>query len=230
MKKVLSLLLVLALMLTLGIVGYAEGQTLTGSADGRNGPVEVEVVADENEIYSVTVVAQTETDGIGSMAIEQLPGAIVEQQSILVDSVSSATVTSEAIKAAVAAALTSGGIDTAKFEVVAAADEAAEDVLYDVDVVVVGAGGAGMTAAITAADAGKSVLLLESQGIVGGNSARSTGGMNAAPTEWQQANEFGESAGVESTLKKLENYPDNERIQELGEIVKTQWEEYQANP
>ena len=230
MKKVLSLLLVLALMLTLGIVGYAEGQTLTGTADGRNGPVKVEVVADENEIYSVTVVAQTETDGIGSMAIEQLPDAIVEQQSILVDSVSSATVTSEAIKAAVAAALTSGGIDTAKFEVVAAADEAAEDVLYDVDVVVVGAGGAGMTAAITAADAGKSVLLLESQGIVGGNSARSTGGMNAAPTEWQQANEFGESAGVESTLKKLENYPDNERIQELGEIVKAQWEEYQANP
>ena len=64
------------------------------------------------------------------------------------------------------------------------------------DVVVVGAGGAGMTAAITASDEGKTVLVLESQAMVGGNSVRSTGGMNAGTTEWQQANEFGESAGV----------------------------------
>jgi fumarate reductase flavoprotein subunit len=231
MKKALSLLLALSLMLTLGIAGFAEEKTLTGSADGRNGPIEVEVVADEGRIISVTVTGEAETQGIGSVAVEQIPAAIVEQQSILVDAVSGATVTSGAITAAVAAALTAGGIDTAQFETVAAAaEEPAEDMLYDVDVVVVGAGGAGMTAAITAADAGRSVLLLESQGIVGGNSARSTGGMNAAPTEWQQANEFGESAGVESTLKKLGNYPDNERIQELGEIVTKQWEEYQKNP
>ena len=239
MKKTLSLLLVFALMLTLGVVGFAaDEQTLNGAADGRNGPIEVEVVMVGDEIVSVTVVSQSETDGIGSVAITEIPAAIVDEQSILLDAVSGATVTSEGILAAVAAALKSGGYDPADFEVAAeAADEAETDVLYDVDVVVVGAGGAGMTAAITAADAaitaadaGRTVLLLESQGIVGGNSARSTGGMNAAPTEWQQANEFGESAGVESTLKKVENYPDNKRIQELGEIVAKQWEEYQANP
>ena len=66
--------------------------------------------------------------------------------------------------------------------------------------------------------------------MVGGNSVRSTGGMNAAPTEWQQANEFGESAGVESTLKKVANFPDNKRIQELGAIVAEQWAAYQENP
>ena len=232
MKKTLSLLLVFALMLTLGVVGFAaDEQTLNGAADGRNGPIEVEVVMVGDEIVSVTVVSQSETDGIGSVAITEIPAAIVDEQSILLDAVSGATVTSEGILAAVAAALKSGGYDPADFEVAAeAADEAETDVLYDVDVVVVGAGGAGMTAAITAADAGRTVLLLESQGIVGGNSARSTGGMNAAPTEWQQANEFGESAGVESTLKKVENFPDNKRIQELGEIVAKQWEEYQANP
>ncbi|MBQ2072932.1 MAG: FAD-dependent oxidoreductase, partial [Oscillospiraceae bacterium] len=232
MKKTLSLLLVFALMLTLGVVGFAaDEQTLNGAADGRNGPIEVEVVMVGDEIVSVTVVSQSETDGIGSVAITEIPAAIVDEQSILLDAVSGATVTSEGILAAVAAALKSGGYDPADFEVAAEASEEAEtDVLYDVDVVVVGAGGAGMTAAITAADAGRTVLLLESQGIVGGNSARSTGGMNAAPTEWQQANEFGESAGVESTLKKVENYPDNKRIQELGEIVAKQWEEYQANP
>ena len=50
MKKTLSLLLVFALMLTLSVVGFAEEQTLTGSADGRNGPVEVTVVMDGDEI------------------------------------------------------------------------------------------------------------------------------------------------------------------------------------
>ncbi len=231
MKKTLCLLLSLVMLFSLSIVSYADQQTLTASADGRNGPIEVEVVADENEIVSVTVTGHSETAGIGSVAVDEIPAAIVKEQSLLVDSVSGATVSSDAIKAAVAAALSAGGIDPAAFETASAAVEApAEDALYEVDVVVVGAGGAGMTAAITASDAGKSVLLLESQGLVGGNSVRSTGGMNAAPTEWQQANEFGESAGVESTLKKVANYPDNARIQELGEIVAKQWEEYQANP
>ena len=159
----------------------AETQTLIGKADGRNGPIEVEVVMNGDEIVSVEVISQSETEGIGSVAIAEIPAAIVEQQSILLDAVSGATVTSEGILDAVAAALEVGGLDPADFELAAeAADEAEEDLLYDVDVVVVGAGGAGMTAAITAADAGRTVLLLESQGIVGGNSARSTGGMNPA--------------------------------------------------
>ena len=107
---------------------------------------------------------------------------------------------------------------------------AAKETVLDCDVVVIGAGGAGMTAAITATDAGADVIILESTSFPGGNSVRSTGGMNAAPTEWQQANTFGESAGVEATLKKVANYPDNARIQELGAIVAEQWAAYQADP
>ncbi|MBO5544776.1 MAG: flavocytochrome c, partial [Oscillospiraceae bacterium] len=165
------------------------------------------------------------------------PGAIVAANSYNVDGVSGATITSTAIRDAVKMALESAGFDPEAYVAAAPAEEPAEeaaaeaeDLVYDVDVVVVGAGGAGMTAAITASDAGKNVLVLESQGMVGGNSVRSTGGMNAGPTEWQQANEFGESAGVESTLAKVANYPDNERIQELGAIVAEQWAAYQENP
>ena len=208
-----------------------EAVALKGTAAGRNGPIDVEVITDGNEIFSVKVLNHTETDGIGSVAVDEIPAAVVEQQSTLVDSISGATVTSDAIKKAISAALTEGGFDASAFEVAAAAVEGpASEMLYEVDVVVVGGGGAGMTAAITAADEGRTVLLLESQGMVGGNSVRSTGGMNAAPTEWQQANEFKESAGVESTLAKLEKYPDNERIQELGAIVAEQWAAYQENP
>ena len=111
----------------------------------------------------------------------------------------------------------------------AASAEKTEETL-DCDVVVIGAGGAGMTAAITASDAGRSVILLESTAMPGGNSVRSTGGMNAGPTEWRNMNEFKEAAGVEATLKKVANYPDNARIQELGKIVEEQWAAYQANP
>ena len=182
-------------------------------------------------IYSVTVVQHNETPGIGSVAVDQIPEMILEAQSTEVDALSGATETSNAIKAAVAAALAEAGIDPAGFSSQgAAAEPAAADAVYEADVVVVGAGGAGMTSAITAADAGATVVVLESQAIVGGNSARSTGGMNAAKTEWQDSNTFDQAAGVNATLAKVPNYPNNEEIQALGAVVAEQWAAYQANP
>ena len=212
-----------------------EAQTLTAKAPGVFGEdVVVEVVADANGIYSVEVTENNETQGIGSIAVAELPAKIVEAQSVEIDGIAGATMTSNAIKTAVAAALAEAGIDPANFAAPEAEAEAepaaAEDALYEVDVVVIGAGGAGMTAAITAHDAGKDVLVLESQAMVGGNSVRSTGGMNAAKTEWQNANEFDQAAGVEATLAKVANYPDNEEIQALGAIVAEQWAAYQENP
>ncbi len=210
----------------------AEAQTLSGSAVGRNGPIEVEVVATPEKIYQINVTKHDETEGIGTVAVDQLPVAIYEAQSLQVDAITGATLTSDGIKAAIRDALANAGIDAAAFETELAPVEvvAEPDITYDVDVVVVGAGGAGMTAAIVAHDAGMNVLVLESQAMVGGNSIRSTGGMNAAKTEWQDVNDFGESAGVEKQLAAAENYPDNERIQELAAIVKEQWEAYQENP
>ena len=99
-------------------------QHLVGTAEGRNGPITVEVVADENMIYSINVSSHQETDGIGSIAVERLPGMIYEAQSLEVDSVSGATLSSDAIKAAVLNALESGGLSTDSFggeNVVAAA-------------------------------------------------------------------------------------------------------------
>ena len=81
----------------------SDAQTLTASADGKVGPVEVEVITSPTQIFKVRVTNHTETDGIGTNAVDQIPNAIVEAQSLAVDSVSGATVTSEAIKNAIAA-------------------------------------------------------------------------------------------------------------------------------
>ena len=144
---------------------------------------------------------------------------------------SGATVTSTAIKEAAAAALTAAGLNPDDYKTAVENDATAEDSTVDADVVVVGAGGAGMTAAITAAGEGKSVVILESQSMVGGNSVRATGGMNAGKTVYQDENEFGESAGVEKTLKTAaEKYADNETITALAKTVSEQWAAYQANP
>ena len=160
-----------------------------------------------------------------------MPGEIAESGSIAVDGVSGATITSTAIKEAAAAALTAAGLNPDDYKTAVENDATAEDSTVDADVVVVGAGGAGMTAAITAAAEGKSVVILESQSMVGGNSVRATGGMNAGKTVYQDENEFGESAGVEKTLKTAaEKYADNETITALAKTVSEQWAAYQANP
>ncbi len=203
----------------------------TGTAKGFGGDVSVTLTLTDGAITGCTAEGKDETQGVGSEAIAKMPGEIAESGSIAVDGVSGATVTSTAIKEAAAAALTAAGLNPDDYKTAVENNATAEDSTVDADVGVVGAGGAGMTAAITAAAEGKSVVILESQSMVGGNSVRATGGMNAGKTVYQDENEFGESAGVEKTLKTAaEKYADNETITALAKTVSEQWAAYQANP
>ena len=203
----------------------------TATAKGFGGDVSVTLTLTDSAITGCTAEGKDETEGVGSQAIAKMPGAIAESGSIAVDGVSGATITSTAIKEAAAAALTAAGLNPDDYKTAVENNATAEDSTVDADVVVVGAGGAGMTAAITAAAEGKSVVILESQSMVGGNSVRATGGMNAGKTVYQDENEFGESAGVEKTLKTAaEKYADNETITALAKTVSEQWAAYQANP
>ena len=208
----------------------AAAASYTGTAQGMGGEVSVTLTIDNGVITDCTAVGDKETDGIGSVVIDQFPAQVVAGNTINLDAISGATVTSNAFIEAAKAALTAAGLNPDDYmtKVTAAA---AGDVTKEADVVIIGAGGAGMTAAMTASDAGKSVIILESQAMVGGNSVRSTGGMNAAKTIYQDENEFGESAGVEKMLKSAaDDYADNEFITELAATVAKQWAEYQANP
>lgn len=192
MKKALSLALALIMIFALGMVSVSAEEsrvTSQGVGQGIDGDVVVEIEADANTIYSVTVLEQNETPGIGSVAVEKLPDAVVAANSIMVDGISGATVTSTAIKTAIVEALKAAGIDPAPFEVEQTKAEVLEKtpVTLDCDVVVVGAGGAGLTAAVRATQEGAKVLVLEKMPMVGGNSLKASGGMNCANTKFQEA-------------------------------------------
>ena len=231
MKKLTALLA--SATMALSLVGCSTGKTYTGEAFGhdKENPVKVTLTIKDKTITKVEVDASHETAGIGSKAAETMPGAIVAANSLEVDGVSGATQTSKAIIEAATAALKQAGLEPSDLVSKNTSTTKAKDIEETVDVVVVGAGGAGMTAAITATDAGKKVIVVESQPIAGGNSVRSTGGMNAAKTPYQDKNEFKEAAGVEKTLATAaEKFADNATITALAATVKEQWDAYQANP
>ena len=201
----------------------------TGTATGM-GEVSVTITLTDGVITGCEIVGDSETEGIGSVIVENAPEEIVSGNKGAIDVVSGATITSNAVNEALAAALAAAGLDAADFTGSGDA-AAAEDRAVDTDIVIVGAGGAGMTAAIAAANEGKNVVIVESQAMEGGNSVRSTGGMNAAKTPAQDENEFAESAGVEKTLETAASeWAGNEAITALADTVAGQWAEYQANP
>ncbi|MDD6051397.1 MAG: flavocytochrome c [Clostridiales bacterium] len=208
----------------------AMAETGVGTAKGYAGDVTVTVTVENGVITEMTAEGKDETVGIGSVALEQLPAAMVAGNTINVDVVASATFTSNAVIEAAKAALVAANVNPDDY--MAKAETAqAEDAAYEADVVIVGAGGAGMTAALTAAEKGAKVIIIESQAAVGGNSVRATGGMNAGDTPYQENNSFGEAAGVEKTLATAASkYADDPVITELAATVKAQWEAYQANP
>ena len=234
MKRILSLFTVLALLLSC-CAAFAETATATtGSATvmGFGGEITVTVALEEGKITAVEITGDGETAGIGSKIIEEWPQVFVDNNGIL-DTYSGATfagVTRKAVIEAMRAALTNAGVNPDDYMREAAEEDNTAEIIIEADIVIVGAGGAGMTAAITASDAGKNVLVLESQPAVGGNSVKSTGGMNASKTVYQDENEFGESAGIEKTLAAAEAYADNEAITALAAKVKEQWEAWQAAP
>ena len=197
MKKIISAFL--ASMLLLGSIGgaaMAEGMTpgtYEAAAQGFHGDVKLSVTVDAEKITAIDILEHSETEGIGAAALPKLVEAVLANQTIGVDSVAGATVTSEAFKAAMTDALTQAGADMDKMMAAVAASEL-EDVQMDADVVVVGAGAAGLSAALKTAQNGHSVILLEKMGVIGGASAMAGSGTMATGSKWQKEDGYEDSA------------------------------------
>ena len=189
-----TLCLTLSLCMALSLTAFAAPQTYEGEAKGFYDGLKVAVTINDGVIELVEVIENNET-APGQPALEKIPQAIVDAQSIKIDTIAGATRTSEGILAAVENALTKGGVDVTLYsKIPEKAEEAAAD-YYPVmgsfelpaqwdesyDVVVVGGGFAGLAAAYASVTNGASTLLIEKLSATGGNSAIN-GGQYAAFT------------------------------------------------
>lgn len=151
----------------------------TAEFRGYKANVKVETEVSADKILSVTVVKHKETNGLGSYAVAQLPEKIVKTQSVNIDTLSGATATSAAILTSVKDALKQAGADMDKFMVAPEAPKP-QNIALDTDIVVIGAGGAGLTAGLEAERKGAKVIVVEKMDVPGGNTIRSSGAFNVA--------------------------------------------------
>ena len=191
-SKLIHLVLPVAAVLCLSTAASAAvtDGTYTASGEGKDGPVVVETTIENGAITSVAVTEQNETPEIAALPLEQIPAAIVDANAYNVDSVTGATITSDAIKAAVADAITQAGGDLADYEVSAdenGSETEAEVVEMEADVVVVGAGAAGITAALASQQNGAKTILLEKAASVGGVSIIAGGPMAIDSRDQEEA-------------------------------------------
>lgn len=189
LKRIMSVLLCASMAFSMVACGNsaapeanADGAAFTKGtyesvAAGNNGDVKVKVTVDEEKITAVEVVEHSESAGISDAPIAEIPAAIVEGQTLAVDTVAGATMTSNAILTAAEACLVEAGanIEALKQAKEKAEVPPAEDVEKTADVVVVGAGGAGLAAAVSASDNGASVIVIDKMGAAGGNTIVSGG-------------------------------------------------------
>ena len=154
----------------------------TGSGEGRSGAIIVKVTVEKHQVTKVTVVSQSESsfaqETINSLC-ESALGRTTEM-SVDVDGITGATLTSTGVIDAINMAL--------KAAMGKSVDKGRTYQDGTCDIVVIGAGGAGLSAAVAVAETASSlkIIVLEKQGIIGGNTNYSTGGINAAETDIQK--------------------------------------------
>jgi len=212
MKKIIKSTLAffcLALLSCGGKRTFRDG-TWTGSGEGRNGPVEVSVTIKDGEVCAAELLSEQETEGIGKPAIQPILEQFLQSGGDTddVDSVSGATVTSDGLLDALDAALDSS-----------AGKEKKKHVYKNTkcDIVIIGAGGAGLVAATEASLRGAKTIVLEKSPIVGGNTNFSTGGINASYTKEQKRLGIEDSPEVfyQDTMRGGKNLNDPELVRTL---------------
>ncbi|HIY93039.1 flavocytochrome c [Companilactobacillus sp. HBUAS56275] len=183
-------------------ITYEPG-TFKVTAVGHNGDLPMEVTLSDDRIEKIDIDTSSETQGIADVAFKRIPQQIIDGQTLNVDVVSGASITSKGVVDGVAKAVKMAGAnpDILKKRKKSSGPNKQNVVEYDTDVVVVGAGGAGLTAAARTIQQGKKAIVLEKFPAIGGNTVRAGGPMNAADPEWQ--NKFDEITGERHTLKEI---------------------------
>lgn len=234
-SKILSVLLACAMALSVAACGTktteesapagTEASLKDGEykaqSQGHNGPVDLEVTVADGKISEVNVASHAETPGLGDTAMEKIIGTMVENNSVNVETVAGATFSSNAVINGVKTALKEAGA-TDEFlnagEKISATIKLDESE-YTYDVVVVGAGGAGLSAAVEAASTGASVAVIEKTSQPGGNTLVSGGGLNIPGSDIQIAKGIEDSVEqyTQDTIKGGDGINDKELVATMAE-------------
>ena len=202
--------------------------TFEGKAYGNNGWLMVEVNIKDNKITDIKTPRQRETKYLGDTAIREIGKDVLQYQTLNVDNIAGATVTSTALKTAIAQAIEKAGGDIAAFQkpVPEKIKKVAGITKGSADLIIVGAGGAGLSAAVTAKDLGvKNVLVLEKMPVIGGNTLRCASAFNAADPDRQKALPMTETL-KEAVVKAINEKPVSEEHAKLMADVKAKYEAY----
>lgn len=202
--------------------------TFEGKAYGNNGWLTVEVTIKDNKITDIKTPGQRETKYLGDTAIREIGKDVLQYQTLNVDNIAGATVTSTALKTAIAQAIEKAGGDIAAFQkpVPEKIKKVAGITKGSADLIIVGAGGAGLSAAVTAKDLGvKNVLVLEKMPVIGGNTLRCASAFNAADPDRQKALPMTETL-KEAVVKAISEKPVSEEHAKLMADVKAKYEAY----
>ncbi|MFM2484887.1 flavocytochrome c [Celerinatantimonas yamalensis] len=184
------------------------------SSLGHGGALPLKVSFSKKKIESINIDTSGETEGLADVVFVRIPDKIIEGQTLNVDVLSGASETSNAVIDGVAKAVKLAGVnpDILKRRPKPASSLNRGDEEYTCDVVVIGGGGAGLSAAATVLQEGKSAIILEKYPAVGGNTIRTGGPINAADPEWQRS--FQENPGERHTIEALLNTDENDIHQE----------------
>lgn len=166
----------------------------------------MEVTIDGDKIKDIEIDSSGETKGVADEVFHRLPKEIIDHQTLNVDAVSGATISSHGVIDGIAQAINEAGGDAEEWKKrEKPATKKAKDEEIDADVVIVGAGGAGLAAAVRSIQHGEKVVILEKYPQIGGNTSRAGGPMNAAEPDWQK--KFKALPGEKQTLEELAKTP-----------------------
>lgn len=215
MKKIF---LISAMLLSIFTTSLSKN-TYQGTGTGLAGKTVVDVIIEENSIVDIQVVKSDDTSEISERAFELMKKNIIETQSMKVDTVAGATYASKGFKEAVAAAVAASGIQLEKKP---PKDKVKKTQTVNTDIVVIGGGGAGLSAAIQACELGSKVILVEKMPLVGGNTILATGGLNATGTLQQKEAGIEDSAELffQDTMKGGKNKNNKSLVRTLVEKSK----------
>ncbi|QUH21022.1 FAD-dependent oxidoreductase [Alkaliphilus sp. B6464] len=192
MKKLISLLVCICMIIFTFVGCTKEVATILingsyeGTAAGMQGPITVSITVEDGKIADIDFKENSETPNVTVVAFERIPTQIIENQSLSVDIVTGATLTSYAIINAVTNAAKAAGLDIDALKANKVVATPKEPQTWETDVLVMGGGGAGLAAAVNAVEQGANVILIEKGSVLGGNTMMAGAAYNAVDIEAQK--------------------------------------------